>query len=82
MKTNTYDYYGYPVEPDNSDAETLIMIGYLTGVLVAPPLITVGIIMNRMGNHRRIRAMQNINAAEHIVYLDLGYNSLKICYHF
>ncbi|MDB5049638.1 MAG: hypothetical protein JWO30_2709 [Fibrobacteres bacterium] len=78
-RNNRVDQYGN--ETRSGNGETALVIGYLAAVLVAPPLITTGIILNRVGNHKRERFQQDIDAGGR-VDLGIGPNSVRLSYSF
>lgn len=78
------DFYGSSDEPSN-EGMGMFMLGYLS-VLATPAFLVTGIILNRIGNGRRIRYEEMIeehpdNKRSHL-RLDVGVNALRLSYTF
>lgn len=76
MKTTT-DQYGYQTTEEPGAG---FFIGYLSLALACPTFLTTGIIINRVGNHKRARYQRMIDEGE--TRLDVGPNSMRLTYSF
>lgn len=63
------------------DPPASFFIGYLSLVAVCPSLLTPGIILNRIGNHKRAQYDRMIEESGG-AHLDIGPNSLRLTYSF
>lgn len=72
------DAYGYE---ETSDPPAYIELGLISLVYVFPPLLTTGIILNRVGNHRRARAEQMLDETGG-ARLEIAPNGFRVAYTF
>lgn len=79
-RRQSMDRYGN----DTSGDEGVIpfFVGYISLVAVFPTLLTTGIILNRVGNHRRERYESLLEEAGSHTQLYIGVNSLRLTYSF
>lgn len=69
----------YGNDTGNPDGLLPFMVGYISVALGLPALMTTGIILNRIGNHKRAYAEDMLGQGAR---LDIGPNSLKLSYSF
>jgi hypothetical protein len=77
LETHT-DQYGYK---DNGEPPAYFTFGIISLVYIFPPLLTTGIILNRIGNHRRVRSEQMLEGTGG-AHLEIGPNALRVSYTF
>lgn len=61
------------------DGMVPFFVGYISVLVGFPALLTTGIILNRIGNHKRIQAEEMLDSGAR---LDFGPNSFKVSYSF
>lgn len=71
----------YGNDTGSPDGILPFFIGYISVVAGLPALMTTGIILNRIGNHKRQQAEEMLGT-DSGARLDLGPNSLKLSYSF
>ena len=76
METRT-DAYGY----ERDELPGYFTLGFVGLAYLFPPLLTTGIILNRIGNHKRVRAEQMLEETGG-ARLQVGPNSLRLSYSF
>ena len=72
------DAYGYET---TSEPPSYFGLGVVSLVYVFPPLLTTGIILNRVGNHRRVRAEQMLDETGG-ARLEIAPNGFRVAYTF
>ena len=80
-RNNHYD--PYTGEQTNSDKGVgTFIVGYIALVVGCPALVTTGIILNRVGNHKKLRAQDEIEESGGHVDMNIGLNSMRLSYSF
>jgi hypothetical protein len=72
------DAYGYET---TREPPSYITLGVISLVYIFPPLLTTGIIINRIGNHRRVSSERMLDETGG-AHLQIGPNSLRLSYSF
>jgi hypothetical protein len=78
-RNHGYDQYGNATRSDKGLGT--FIVGYVALLVGTPALVTTGIILNRVGNHKKNRMQQDIDAWQKLGW-NVGFNSMRLSYSF